>query len=526
MGHQYIWGYMGLIRALQSPNNVCVMATAFFFNAVANVSAIAVQNRNDVVAFVLRFLLAFLCSYLGFALIAIVPAIYAVATPLLFLLAAVVGYLTSTYDVHVNINTVAFVFESNPHEAADYIGARFILWLLLSQLAAAGSILAYRRTRTRRMRPRVLVLAALLPVIPVAALSGPPGADFVPLNAVVQTRNYFVERGRIAAAALGKVDIAPRFRYAGDDELTVIVIVGESARADHFHINGYPRQTSPRLESLGVISYRDVWSCDSVTRNSVPCLFRREAPGETSLIAVFRHLGFQTAWISNQGHFDLGATAITSVASEAQSVVYANRSGTTLGTIVHDEQLLPDLDAALADPAPRKLVALHTVGSHWFYESHYPDAFRRWKPVCAVKAPAVCGEGLINSYDNAILHTDHLIAEVIARVEARNALVLYTSDHGESLGEDGVYLHTAGSERREQRQVPFFVWVSPEFARRHPAEAAQLAADPARPITHHHLFHTVLDCAGAASELIDPRLSLCRAAPPPERRARRDAPRR
>jgi glucan phosphoethanolaminetransferase (alkaline phosphatase superfamily) len=117
---------------------------------------------------------------------------------------------------------------------------------------------------------------------------------------------------------------------------------------------------------------------------------------------------------------------------------------------------------------------------------------------------------LVNSYDNAILHTDYFLDQVMQRLEERKALVMYVSDHGEGLGEDGMYSHHFGSTRRVERHVPWIVWASKAFVAEHPERIAALEAQRSVALRHDHLFHSILDCAGIASAVVDPRLSVCR----------------
>jgi glucan phosphoethanolaminetransferase (alkaline phosphatase superfamily) len=249
-----------------------------------------------------------------------------------------------------------------------------------------------------------------------------------------------------------------------------------------------------------------------VTRISVPCVFTRSRPDdigrellEFSFISVFRKAGFFTAWISNQGQLGTHNTPVSVIADEAEKVIYQNTTGNTDGGLtVIDEELFPRMRELLTTGPGNRLIVLHLLGSHWRYEYHYPDAFRRFTPVCRGKNPASCPRGeLVNSYDNSILYTDHVIGEVIRMVRDRDALVFYVSDHGESLGEEGRYLHSPGSKAPEQYHAAMFVWASESYRRARPDRYRNLVNNRNRSLDHGIIFPSVLDGAGIRTPLAD-----------------------
>jgi glucan phosphoethanolaminetransferase (alkaline phosphatase superfamily) len=306
--------------------------------------------------------------------------------------------------------------------------------------------------------------------------------------------------------------------YRSDKEMVLVLIIGEAARSDHFHINGYPRQTTPRIEQLGMLSFRDVTACGDSTRVSVPCMLTRATSRdlgptfrEPSLISVFKKAGFHTAWISNQRVRGDNDTPVTVIAKEASSLHFGNPRGDFTHVKLLDEDLLPALSEAINHPAPRKLIVLHTVGSHWFYEQHYSDDFRKFTPACERKEPRRCTiRELVSSYDNTIAYTDHFIASVVERVAGLRSLVVYVSDHGESLGEYGRFSHGHGKEYPEQMKVPMLVWASGEFSSTDPGKVVALARNTDGPTSHDILFHSLIDCAGIASPMVDGNMSVCR----------------
>ncbi len=310
------------------------------------------------------------------------------------------------------------------------------------------------------------------------------------------------------------------FAYNNRD-LVLVLIIGEGARADHFHINGYHRTTSPDMERLNVVSFREAMSSFSFTRKSVPCILTRAASKnyelslqETGLISIFRRLGFYTAWISNQRHsHDNHDTPITVFAREADVVIFNNRLRADQYDYLRlDEELFRYMDQVLTLDYANKLIVLHTIGSHWNYNAHYSKDFMRFTPVARNNNPYKNStEEIVNSYDNTILYTDHFIAGVIDRVKGLNSLVLYVSDHGEFLGENGRFSHPPGSVFiKELFHIPLFVWASPRYARENPLMIARLRHNSVKPVSHDHVFHSLLDGAGIVSPVIDRKLSVFR----------------
>jgi lipid A ethanolaminephosphotransferase len=308
-----------------------------------------------------------------------------------------------------------------------------------------------------------------------------------------------------AGAALG-----PSYAGQGKPPL-VILVVGETARADHFSLNGYPRETNPELAAAGVLSCRDVHSCGTDTRDSVPCMFsplakaafeKRGAEHE-NLLDVLQAAGLAVLWLDNQaGCKDVCARVPTASTSDLPAAVAARLCN---GGECLDDALLVGLDERIArlPEARRKkgiVLVMHQMGSHGpaYYKRSAP-AQKRFLPECTNTALGQCEhEQLINAYDNTIVATDHFLAGTIAWLQRRAGefapALLYISDHGESLGELGIFLHglpyTFAPE--VQKQVPFIAWFTPAMASRRGLDVACLGRSLATPLSHDNVFHIVL----------------------------------
>ncbi len=358
-------------------------------------------------------------------------------------------------------------------------------------------------------------------------------AGFLPFNYLGALGEFVVSRYAMvnAAGALKDISLLPSsLNEKTSKQLAVIVVVGESARADHFGLNGYQRPTTPIMEKTpSLLNFADAHSCSASTTVAIPCMLTRmtmsDLPGEysssnrktylyqqiateKSFISVFRKHGFDTAWFSLNYLLGRKNAPISMLLNEAETVVFRNETEAGYAEAL-DESLLGKLDRYLEAHDDRLMLALHTRGSHWNYSQRYPPAFKHFTPECAERAPYQCGsKQLVNSYDNSILYTDWFISEVIKRVENRNAIIFYTSDHGESLGEDGIYTHSVMS-RREQRHIPLIIWASETYRGLNGDLFDTLATRRKNPVSHDNMFHTILGCSGITGDVIDKELDLC-----------------
>lgn len=278
-----------------------------------------------------------------------------------------------------------------------------------------------------------------------------------------------------------------------------IFVLGESARARSFSLNGYPRETNPRLRREAVISFSHVEACATATAQALPCLFSslgekgfsyRRAKETDNLLDVAKKAGYQVTWFEN----GMGAQSLT----RSATVV-------TLGSYYHAER-----DRILIDRLPSKqdlirsgndhFIVLHQRGSHGpDYAQRYTEEFRRFTPDCDSSVLKSCShEAVVNTYDNTILYTDANIADAIdylKRLTDRfNTALLYVSDHGESTGEQGWYMHglPKAIAPDDQIRVPLILWVSPglEAAQKINMECARRRKDA--PYSHDHVFHTTV----------------------------------
>jgi lipid A ethanolaminephosphotransferase len=446
------------------------------------------------------------------------------------LLAAVVQHYMLSYHMVMDPSMVANVLQTDPHEARDLMSWRLLFnvaWVVvLPALWLAHVRIAPMRPWSQLWRNGVLLLGAVALGAGTAVLMqrelAPLMRNHVHLRYMMNPVASLYSAGAVtlrplfghsrklvpisAGAALGA-------SYAGQARPPLfVVVVGETARADHFALNGYGRDTTPELAQRKVLSWRHVHSCGTNTLASVPCMFSHlgrqgfEARKDDyeNLVDVLQAAGLAVFWLDNQagckGVCDRIPNAAASIGLDP-----ATAAALCDGTECLDEVMLKGLDARIAALAPERrskgvVLVMHQMGSHGpaYYKRSTPQ-LKRFLPECKTISLAECSHTeLVNAYDNSIAYTDHFLGRTIDWLQSRakdfDTGLLYMSDHGESLGEYGLFLHGLPYALAPdvQKHVPMVAWFSDGLARRDGTSIDCLSATLDAPLSHDNLFHTVL----------------------------------
>ncbi len=441
---------------------------------------------------------------------------------LLIVVTAFATYYMQRFGVFLDPTMLRNVVKTDPAEAAELFG-----WGVLPHLFlfAGLPLLLLSRLRLRPVTLRralatrllllagsaVLLLAALLLIFQdFSALM----RNQKELRYLITPANYLYSLGRVLAddgRALGTArqavgaDARLDASWASRDKpVLFIVAVGETARSANWGLSDYARQTTPRLAELDVLNFPDVTACGTNTETSLPCMFSaigRRDYNETrirtseSLLHVLNRAGFQVLWRDNQSGCKGVCDGLPQQLSDAALTPDLCSDGRCL-----DETLLRGLDTVTRDAKGNLVVALHMLGNHGpAYHKRYPDGFRRFIPTCDTGELRKCNrEEIINAYDNALSYTDEVLAKTVDFLRAQQSrydtALLYVSDHGESLGEKGLYLHGVpyAIAPDEQTKVPMVWWFSRGFLDSLGLDRSCLAAQTAKAWSHDNLFHSVL----------------------------------
>jgi lipid A ethanolaminephosphotransferase len=296
---------------------------------------------------------------------------------------------------------------------------------------------------------------------------------------------------------------------AGGNPRVLVLVLGETARAANFSLLGYARETNPELARADVTAFRDVSSCGTSTEVSVPCMFspygranydERRIHNSEGLLDVLTRAGYQVKWLDNQS----GCKGVCKGRGvEYEKLAPSLAPDLCSGGECRDEILVRRLADELPQVTRNTVFVLHMMGNHGpAYFRRYPAAFRRFLPDCPTAELRECTrEEVVNSYDNAILYTDHVLASAIRTLSADprqlDAAMIYISDHGESLGEHGLYLHGIPYAIAPQLQtrVPMLVWLSKRMTDSGEVNPLCLRSKAGAHWSHDNLFHSVLGLA-------------------------------
>ncbi len=298
----------------------------------------------------------------------------------------------------------------------------------------------------------------------------------------------------------------------------VVLVVGETARAENWGLNGYERQTTPVLEELGVVNFPDVRACGTSTAVSLPCMFSpfprseytdRKGKEYENLVDVLNRAGIQVIWRDNDSG---GAKGVADRVGE-EKLYNVTVEGLCNSGGCYDAILLKDLDKKLAETKPDKdiFLVLHQKGSHGpAYYLRYPEEFRLYGPECLSSDLQNCSrEEIVNAYDNTIAYTDYFLGQVAETLTSysgnHDVAMIYVSDHGESLGEYGLYLHGLPYvvAPKEQIHVPMVVWIPEQSARGFGVNMRRLYDSASESYSHDNLFHSVLGLMEVETELYE-----------------------
>lgn len=278
-------------------------------------------------------------------------------------------------------------------------------------------------------------------------------------------------------------------------QATYVLIIGESTNKNHLGVYGYYRQTTPNLEKRrkDILIYDNVISSHAYTIGSLQealTLNNFKKQEEASIIQLMNQAGFKTFWLSNQRPIGPFESLVTKI-SKASNVYNYTNSAISGSTTPYDEVLLPYLEKALSDPAPKKFVVLHILGTHLKYKDRFPEKFKKFTKKPKSKFNSALALSRRNDYDNAILYNDYIIEQVIKKVEQKNesSYVFYFADHGEEMYEVRDFAgHLDDNPTKGMFEIPFLLWQSDKFKAEN-----KLHIDLKRPYVLDDFIHSLAD---------------------------------
>ena len=448
------------------------------------------------------------------------------------LVSAFASYFMNSYGIVIDHSMLTNLVQTDTAEATELLSWKLAAWVLgfgvLPVLLIGRARLVSASWSRELGRKGLGMLVALVCLGGIALSQYQPYASLVrnhhelrlmlvPSNVVAAVHSY--TRRQLQAPAELKVVGADAHRAtpvsATRRPRLTIVMVGETARAANFSLNGYPRDTNPELTERDVLSFDQVSSCGTATAVSLPCMFLDVgqhgyddglAKSRESLVDVLKHAGIAVLWRDNNS----GCKGICDRVPHID-VDHLKVPGLCRSDECYDGVLLDGLQAYLDRQQDDTVVVLHMKGSHGpAYFKRYPAAFERFTPVCDSNQLDRCDrQAIVNAYDNSLSYTDHVLAQTIDLLKHNDGrfdtAMLYMSDHGESLGENGIYLHGLpyAMAPSEQTHIPLIVWLSDRLAQSAGLDMSCMQQQRDRALSHDNLYHTVLGLMNVQTQVYD-----------------------
>ncbi|MFM2476198.1 phosphoethanolamine transferase [Celerinatantimonas sp. MCCC 1A17872] len=415
---------------------------------------------------------------------------------ILILLSCALFFAEYNYGIFFDRNMIQNIFETDSSEALSYSSWFALLWFAVIGILPSiifSCIRIKKESVIKFVLKKVLyIVASAAGIVLIASMFYQDyasvvrnnkylGDRMVPASFIHSTiqylnRTYFTKPIPYTKLALDAHQTANALAQAKSKPTLLIMVLGETARAQNYQVNGYQRDTTPYTNNLpNMIRFKDAASCGTATAISVPCMFSRmnrkdlnlaKAPRQDNVLDIFERAGIDVLWKENDGGDKKVAQHIKEITLDPKQ-----KSPLCDGSTCYDMALLNNLDQQISDMKGNRVIVLHLIGSHGpTYYRRYPADMGYFKPNCNRADIENCSvEQIKNTYDNSLRYTDFVVKSLIDKLKGKanqfNTALIYMSDHGESLGEDGIFLHGAPYSFAPiyQRRVPLMVWLSPDI---------------------------------------------------------------
>lgn len=452
------------------------------------------------------------------------------------------AYFVNRLGIVISPDQIQNMLQTDQHEVLDLISTDLVIWSIV--IVGLPLFLLFK-TQIKEISIQSLLLSKLtqigLSLLLIGVISYSYYIDYAAifrehreLKGYLSPQNAFGSSWSYYRAHRPKKN-QPLLPYGEDAHLVqrtathvkpqlVVLVVGETARAESFSLNGYQRPTNPQLSQQDIINFTAVSSCGTATAVSVPCMFsgmtrknyqEEIAHHRENLLDIAQRAGYQVTWIdNNSGCKEVCNRVEQYVIPDSIKQKWCHAKGECDDEILIDSlrqyiQQIPNHDTR-----PR-LIVLHQMGSHGpAYYKRSTAAYKPFQPECDNSNIQGCTtQQLINSYDNSIVYTDHVLSGLIDSIKSVpkfSTALWYLSDHGESTGENGLYLHGApyAIAPSQQTHIPMLIWFSHTWKNNHPNDEKCLNRAKNQSISQDNLFPTLLHLLGVQTKTIDGSLDL------------------
>jgi len=489
--------------------------------------------------FIISIPVALACSLSWIISVLTIRYIEKIILIILLIMSAIMSYTTYNYGVIFDFGMIENIMQTNVNESTSYVNWSLALWLLIF-----GLIPSYLIYKTNISRPtffkEVLLKTAsgLISLLIITIIAFTYYKDYAftlrnnhylekmitPVHGIYSAGHYYVRkvyRKKIKYQQIG-LDARHTSSVKQTNDNLLVLVIGETARSQNFQLNAYPRPTNFFTQGQSVISFQKVKSCGTATAVSLPCMFsnlgRRKfsvlkADNQDNLLDIVQRAGDNVAWIDNDDGCKGVCKHIKTFTIDRQNNKDCDAQGNC-----YDESLFEQFDNYIKTADKKDtIVILHLIGSHGpNYFNRYPANHRYFTPDCVRTDIQNCTRhSLINAYDNTIRYTDYIVNQLIERLKnvdkQWNTSLVYISDHGESFGESGLYLHGTpySFAPKEQTSIPLITWFSPEFIANKSLDYKCLTKKAlGTPLSHDNFFHSILGLMDIQTQVYKENLDL------------------
>ncbi|MDR2007377.1 MAG: phosphoethanolamine--lipid A transferase EptA [Alphaproteobacteria bacterium] len=499
--------------------NILLFYKPLFAYIVANVNFASLDGKVILMEILL---VELFLSYVFMVIIAAIPYITKPVVALIFISNSVALYFEIQYNTILDVTMMGNVFNTNPQETANLLSYKLIIYVLL--LGVLPSYLMCKIKIVRIFSWKKMLALILIPLVLLLGILYLNSRTWLwldknlkVLGALSMPFSYSINamRYKIPLMLKDKKEYQlPNAIFKDGEKTVVVLVIGESARAGNFSLYGYNRNTNPNLEKIkNLVVFPNTTSCATYTTAGVGCMLSAGVGGKNyeRLPTYLKRHDVKTFWRSTnwgEPHIDVDSFAKAGDIKQSCTTEACKNND-------YDDILLYNLNSLIKDNIQHNnvFIVLHTSTSHGpTYYKKYPSSFEKFAPVCkSTEIKENCTpDDLVNAYDNTILYTDHILSQLISQLRGLNipAVMIYMSDHGESLGENNTYLHGMPNliAPDVQRKIPFLVWMSPQFIQQHNIDPKKLAKDSS--YSQDNIFHTIMGAFGMQSEFYQPKLDV------------------
>lgn len=463
---------------------------------------------------------------------------YKIVYAVLFFVAASSVYFISQYGIFIDRDMVQNIVETRPAEAKDLMNLGMLMYLLvlgvLPIVVVSKISVQFGSFRQELFSKIKLFVISIVLIVGLLFLNYASFASFarnnrqishliVPTNSLFATISYIKQKFKSSNMPLKIITKDAKLNPVWNkinNKTVLILVVGETARADHFTIDGYKKQTTPNLSKRELINFTQTYSCGTSTAISLPCIFshlgredysHKIAKNTENILDFFIKTNFFVQWRDN----NTGCKGICDRANQLDLTDIPDDALCETGECF-DEILLKGLEQQIIENPNNQIIVLHQKGSHGpSYYLRYPKSFEQFTPVCRNNQLQKCSQSeLYNTYDNTILYTDYFLNKSIELLEKLpadyNSSLIYVSDHGESLGENNLYLHGTPYflAPDAQTHIPFFTWMSDSFIKEFSINVSCLKSKGNSSLSHDNIFHSLLGLMHIETSIYDEKLDI------------------